>query len=75
MELTIVNEKMEVLSTVHVIVRNASRVPVKGDYVQFHITSGVQLKPLEVMATTQGLVEKVMIDYIRNLAIVTVKQS
>jgi len=71
MKVIISNEKMEVQCTIY---DTAIRIPVKGDWVCYTI----QGKPDLVYAENEhrdGVVEKVMIDYVQDIAIVTVKET
>lgn len=55
-------------------VTDHGRVPVKGDYVTFRDYSGTH-SVYEEMSIQVGIVEKVMLDYIQDIAIVTVKET
>jgi len=71
MKVIISNEKMEVQCTIY---DYKIRIPVKGDYVCY----AIQGKPELVYQENEhrdGIVQKVMIDYVQDIAIVTVKDN
>lgn len=71
MKLIIVNEKMEILSNVYLGASDAIRVPVKGDYIFYYLTQKTQ-KLGEIAPIQERIVDKVQLDYTKNLAVVTV---
>ncbi|KKN76210.1 hypothetical protein LCGC14_0372360 [marine sediment metagenome] len=50
------------------------RIPIKGDYVCYRRNIGAQLIRQDLRAE-EGIVEKVMLDYVQDIAIVTVKET
>jgi len=51
---------------------DGSRIPVKGDYVCFR---NIQRIAQDQSASIEGIVKKVMLDYVQNIAIVTVRDG
>ena len=72
MKVVIHNEKGELQHTIY---DDSVRIPVKGDYICHH-ARGVPKSILEEMPDTMTkIVKKVMIDYVQDIAIVTVKET
>ena len=68
MNVTIVNSGL----TVRCIIQDINtRIPVVGDYLRYHVNA-VEHKAYENHSVEDGLVEKVIIDYVKSNAIVHV---
>lgn len=71
MRIVIADSNHKILSSIY---DSTIRIPVKGDYVCYLL----QIRPAlvsEEMPARDGIVEKVMIDYVQDIAIVTVKDD
>lgn len=71
MKVIIADSSHMILCTIY---NNSIRIPVAGDYVCFNRNRSAG-KVYEEDIRQDGIVEKVMIDYIQDIAIVTVKET
>jgi len=71
MKVIIADSNHKILTTIS---DNSIRIPVKGDYICYTVTTDPKLV-YEEMQHKDGIVEKVMIDYVQDIAIVTVKET
>jgi len=71
MRVIIADTRHKILCTIQ---DSSIRIPVKGDYVCYHDQSSKTIV-YEEEVIRDGIVEKVMIDYVQDVAIVTLKDE
>lgn len=71
MRVIIADQSHMILCTIN---DSSIRIPVKGDFVYYNDTSKRTMVREEI-PIKDGIVEKVMLDYVQDIAIVTVKES